>query len=285
MKEGVDEEVKLEALDAEKAEEKGTVECVAEEGNKDKEESKVVAVSESAGVKQVDDVQLVREVPEETVEDKIKDVEVLEVKPKPEEPTPETTEQAKVELVGKLEDTIVVETKDSKDEQTSMINQDSDTAPQKETEGDASSPADVTEKAITEEKHVVEEPSKDEQENVSEAKDVATKVATEEENIKKDTEDVKSEETLKETEGNKQEESVTEKVAEAVETAPPVVKEIEEPEVTTKDEVVVKQKSSNSLMSKVKKSLVKAKKALTGKSPSSKTISTQEAKETSKPSD
>ncbi|WZZ63063.1 hypothetical protein YC2023_063170 [Brassica napus] len=284
VKEGVDEEVKLEALDAEKAEEKGTVECVAEEGNKDKEESKVVDVSESAGVKQVDDVQLVRKVPEETVEDKIKDVEVLEVKPKPEETTPETTEQAKVELVGKLEDTIVVETKDSKDEQTSMINQDSDTAPQKETEGDASSPADVTEKAITEEKHVVEEPSKDEQENVSEAKDVATKVATEEENIKKDTEDVKSEETLKETEGNKQEESVTEKVAEAVETAPPVVKEIEEPEVTTK-EVVVKQKSSNSLMSKVKKSLVKAKKAITGKSPSSKTISTQEAKETSKPSD
>ncbi|KAH0881467.1 hypothetical protein HID58_068861 [Brassica napus] len=284
VKEGVDEEVKLEALDAEKAEEKGTVECVAEEGNKDKEESKVVDVSESAGVKQVDDVQLVRKVPEETVEDKIKDVEVLEVKPKPDETTPETTEQAKVELVGKLEDTIVVETKDSKDEQTSMINQDSDTAPQKETEGDASSPADVTEKAITEEKHVVEEPSKDEQENVSEAKDVATKVATEEENIKKDTEDVKSEETLKETEGNKQEESVTEKVAEAVETAPPVVKEIEEPEVTTK-EVVVKQKSSNSLMSKVKKSLVKAKKAITGKSPSSKTISTQEAKETSKPSD
>ncbi|KAF8101148.1 hypothetical protein N665_0209s0006 [Sinapis alba] len=351
VKEGA-EEVKVETVDVEKAEEKGTVESVPEEDNNDKEETKVVDVSESTD--EAGGVQLVREVPEETVKDKIKDVEVLEVAPKPNasekvETQPEkanesatdvevvkTEEAAKVELEGKLEDTNVVETKDSginsKDEQTS----ESVAAPQKETEGDASSPADVIEKAITEEKHVVDEPSKDEkasesvsvlcpekvdpdrnlehktegdasfspaeviekaitkekhvveesskdeQENVTEAKDVATKVATEEENIKKVDEtpaaDVKSEETLKETEGNKQEESVPEKVAEVVETEP-VVKEIEEPEVTTKEAVVVKPKNSNSIMSKVKKSLVKAKKAIIGKSPSSKTISTQEAKE------
>lgn len=263
-----------------------------------------------AGGKQVEpiDVQLVKEVSVETV-----DVEVLEVEPKPEtsekaeaQPekakelapevevvkTPETTEEAKVEL----EDSIVVETKDSginsKDEHTSEsgtallpeetvpINQDLDTAPIKETEGDASSPPDVTEKTTTEEKQVVEEPSKDEKEKVSEEAK-----ATEDENIKKDTEtpaaDVESVETLKETEGTKQEESVTEKVAEVVETAT-VAKESDEPkpqpEVTTKEEVV-KPKHTNSIMSKVKQSLVKAKKAIIGKSPSSKTISTEETKE------
>ncbi|XP_010433368.1 PREDICTED: microtubule-associated protein futsch-like [Camelina sativa] len=173
-------------------------------------------------------------------------------------------------------------------------NQDSDTTPKKETEGDVSCPDDVIEKAITEEKHVVEEPSKDEQENVSEAKDVVTKLATEGENIKKGTESpaavVKSEETLKETDtesgeketaATKQEETITEKVAEVVETEP-VVKESDEPkqqpEVTAK-EVPVKQKHSNSIISKVKQSLVKAKKAIIGKSPSSKTITTEEAKE------
>ncbi|KAG2316113.1 hypothetical protein Bca52824_019235 [Brassica carinata] len=134
-------------------------------------------------------------------------------------------------------------------------------------------------KAIIE-KQVVEEPSKDEKEKVSEEAK-----ATEDENIKKDTEtpaaDVESVETLKETEGTKQEESVTEKVAEVVETAT-VAKESDEPkpqpEVTTKEEVV-KPKHSNSIMSKVKQSLVKAKKAIIGKSPSSKTISTEETKE------
>ncbi|XP_013629225.1 A-kinase anchor protein 12-like isoform X1 [Brassica napus] len=304
-----------ESVDGEKAEEKQAVESVAEEDNKDKEEEekKMVDVSESkneAGGKQVEpiDVQLVKEVSVETV-----DVEVLEVEPKPEtsekaeaQPekakelapevevvkTPETTEEAKVEL----EDSIVVETKDSginsKDEHTSEsgtallpeetvpINQDLDTAPIKETEGDASSPPDVTEKTTTEEKQVVEEPSKDEKEKVSEEAK-----ATEDENIKKDTEtpaaDVESVETLKETEGTKQEESVTEKVAEVVETAT-VAKESDEPkpqpEVTTKEEVV-KPKHTNSIMSKVKQSLVKAKKAIIGKSPSSKTISTEETKE------
>ncbi|XP_010486067.1 PREDICTED: nucleolin 2-like [Camelina sativa] len=174
-------------------------------------------------------------------------------------------------------------------------NQDPDTTPKTETERDVSYPADVTEKAITEEKHVVEEPSKDEQETVSEAKDVVTKQATEGENITKDPESpaavVKSEETLKETDAEsgeketaatKQEETITEKVAEVVETEPPVVKESEEPkqqpEVTAK-EVPVKQKHSNSIISKVKQSLVKAKKAIIGKSPSSKTITTEEAKE------
>ncbi|KAL0675741.1 hypothetical protein Bca4012_003722 [Brassica carinata] len=304
-----------ESVDGEKAEEKQAVESVAEEDNKDKEEEekKMVDVSESkneAGGKQVEpiDVQLVKEVSVETV-----DVEVLEVEPKPEtsekaeaQPekakelapevevvkTPETTEEAKVEL----KDSIVVETKDSginsKDEHTSEsgtallpeetvpINQDLDTASKKETEGDASSPPDVTEKTTTEEKQVVEEPSKDEKEKVSEEAK-----ATEDENIKKDTEtpaaDVESVETLKETEGTKQEESVTEKVAEVVETAT-VAKESDEPkpqpEVTTKEEVV-KPKHSNSIMSKVKQSLVKAKKAIIGKSPSSKTISTEETKE------
>ncbi|XP_033142937.1 enolase-phosphatase E1-like isoform X2 [Brassica rapa] len=266
--------------------------------------------TDEAGGKQVEpiDVQLVKEVSVETV-----DVEVLEVEPKPEtsekaeaQPekakelapeaevvkTPETTEEAKVEL----EDSIVVETKDSginsKDEHTSEsgtallpeetvpINQDLDTASKKETEGDASSPPDVTEKTTTEEKQVVEEPSKDEKEKVSEEAK-----ATEDENIKKDTEtpaaDVQSEETLKETEGTKQEESITEKVPEVAETAT-AAKEIEEPkpqpEVTTKEEVV-KPKHSNSIMSKVKQSLVKAKKAIIGKSPSSKTITTEETKE------
>ncbi|XP_009134858.2 retinitis pigmentosa 1-like 1 protein isoform X1 [Brassica rapa] len=307
VKESV-EEVKIEA------EEKLAVESVAEEDNNDKEEEKkMVDVSEStdeAGGKQVEpiDVQLVKEVSVETV-----DVEVLEVEPKPEtsekaeaQPekakelapeaevvkTPETTEEAKVEL----EDSIVVETKDSginsKDEHTSEsgtallpeetvpINQDLDTASKKETEGDASSPPDVTEKTTTEEKQVVEEPSKDEKEKVSEEAK-----ATEDENIKKDTEtpaaDVQSEETLKETEGTKQEESITEKVPEVAETAT-AAKEIEEPkpqpEVTTKEEVV-KPKHSNSIMSKVKQSLVKAKKAIIGKSPSSKTITTEETKE------
>ncbi|XP_010464145.1 PREDICTED: altered inheritance of mitochondria protein 21-like isoform X1 [Camelina sativa] len=168
-------------------------------------------------------------------------------------------------------------------------NQDSDTTPKKETEGDVSYPADVIENAITEEKHVVEEPSKDEQETVSEAKDVVTKLATEGENIKKDTESlaavIKSEETLKETdtESGEKETAATkqEEVAEVVETAP-VVKESDEPkqqtEVTAK-EVPVKQKHSNSIISKVKQSLVKAKKAIIGKSPSSKTITTEEAKE------
>ncbi|KAG5405446.1 hypothetical protein IGI04_011565 [Brassica rapa subsp. trilocularis] len=276
----------------------------------DGEKAEEKQAKNEAGGKQVEpiDVQLVKEVSVETV-----DVEVLEVEPKPEtsekaeaQPekakelapevevvkTPETTEEAKVEL----EDSIVVETKDSginsKDEHTSEsgtallpeetvpINQDLDTASKKETEGDASSPPDVTEKTTTEEKQVVEEPSKDEKEKVSEEAK-----ATEDENIKKDTEtpaaDVQSEETLKETEGTKQEESITEKVPEVAETAT-VAKEIEEPkpqpEVTTKEEVV-KPKHSNSIMSKVKQSLVKAKKAIIGKSPSSKTITTEETKE------
>ncbi|KAF8093310.1 hypothetical protein N665_0385s0057 [Sinapis alba] len=308
-----------ESVDVEKAEEKRAVESVVEEENKDKEEEKMVDVSESideAGGKQVEpvDVQLVREVSAETV------VEVLAVEPKPEtsekvesqpekakelapeaevvrtEETPEATEQAKVEL----EDSIV-ETKDSginsKDEhtpesgsallpeETVPLNQDSDTASKKETEGDASSPPDVIEKTITEEKQVVEEPSKDEKEKVSEeVKDVVTKLTTEDTEIP--TADDKSQETLKETdrqstEGNKQEESVTEKVAKVAETAT-VVQEIDEPkqepDVTTK-EVSVKPKHSNSIMSKVKQSLVKAKKAIIGKSPSSKTITTEEAKE------
>ncbi|KAG2316115.1 hypothetical protein Bca52824_019237 [Brassica carinata] len=304
-----------EGVDAEKEEEKLAVESVAEEDNKNKEEEKMVNVSEStdeAGGKQVEpvDVQLVGQVSAETVEEKVKDVVVLEVESKPEtsekveaQPevkTPETTEQAKVEL----EDSIV-ETKqsgiNSKDEQTSEsgsallpeetvpINQDSDTAPKKEPEVDASSLPNVTEKAITEEKHEVKEPSKDEKENVSgEAKDAVTKLATEDENTTKDTEtptaEGKSGETLKETEsteGNKHEESVTEKVAEVVE-AETVAKEIDEPkqepEVTTK-EVSVKPKHSNSIMSKVKQSLVKAKKAIIGKSPSSKTITIEETKE------
>ncbi|CAF2126412.1 unnamed protein product [Brassica napus] len=291
VKESV-EEVKIEA------EEKLAVESVAEEDNNDtEEEKKMVHVSEStdeAVAKQVEpvDVHLVREVSEETVEDKVKDAEVLEVEPKVEVVrTEEPTVQAEVELEGKLEDS-TVETKDSKDEQTSesgsslcpketvTINQDSDTATKIQTDGDASSPPDVIEKPITEEKQVVEEPSKDEKEKVSEEAK-----ATEDENIKKDTEtpaaDVQSEETLKETEGTKQEESITEKVPEVAETAT-VAKEIEEPkpqpEVTTKEEVV-KPKHSNSIMSKVKQSLVKAKKAIIGKSPSSKTITTEETKE------
>ncbi|WZZ41961.1 hypothetical protein YC2023_038220 [Brassica napus] len=287
VKESV-EEVKIEA------EEKLAMESVAEEDNKDKEEEKkMVDVFEStdeAGSKQVVpvDVQLVREVSEETVGDKIKDAEVLEVEPKIEVVrTEEPTVQAEVELEGKLEDSIV-ETKDSKDEQTSEsgsalcpketvpINQDSDTAPKNETEGEASSLPDVIEKTITEEKQVVEEPSKDEKEKVSEeAKDVVTKLATEDENIKKDTEtpaaDVQSEETLKETEGTKQEESITKKVSEVVEVSDELK---QEPEVTTKEV-----KHSRSIMSKVKQSLVKAKKAIIGKSPSSKTISTEETKE------
>uniref|UniRef100_A0A1J3G395 Uncharacterized protein n=1 Tax=Noccaea caerulescens TaxID=107243 RepID=A0A1J3G395_NOCCA len=380
------EEVHVEAVDTEKAEEKQTVESVVEEDNKE-----LVEVSEStgeAGGKHVEpvDVQSVRDVSAETAEVNIRDVEVLEVEPKPEdsqkvetqpekakevapeveivkaEEAPETTEEAKVE--GKLEDKIV-ETEDSginlKEEKTSAscpeeispTNKDLDTAPKKEAEEDASSHADVIEKAmteeknvvdepskdekasesvstlspeksvptkedsdtstkqetggnisspavdviekaITEEKHVVEETSKDEKENASEARDVVTKLPTEDDNIKKDTEtpaavDVKSEETLKETDTesteketseNKQEESVTEKVAEVVETAP-VVEESNEPkqqpEVTTK-EVPVKPKNSNSIMSKVKQSLVKAKKAIIGKSPSSKTMSTEDAK-------
>ncbi|KAJ0249686.1 Neurofilament protein-like protein [Hirschfeldia incana] len=313
-----------EVVDAEKAGEKLALESVVEEENKGKEEKKMVDVSEStdeAGGKQVEpvDVQLVGQVSEETVEDRVKDIVVLEDEPKPEtsekveaqpekakelapeaevvrtEETPETTEQAKVEL----EDGIV-ETKNSSinskdDEQTSEsgstlcpketvpINQVSDTAHTKETEGDASSLPDVTEKAITEEKQVVEEPSKDEKENVIEDK--------KDEKITKDTEtpataEGKSGETLKETateskEGNKQEESITEKVAEVVEAAT-VVQEIDElkqePEVTT-EEVSVKPKHSNSIMSKVKQSLVKAKKAIIGKSPSSKTITTEETKE------
>ncbi|RID71175.1 hypothetical protein BRARA_C03127 [Brassica rapa] len=291
VKESV-EEVKIEA------EEKLAVESVAEEDNNDtEEEKKMVHVSEStdeAVAKQVEpvDVQLVREVSEETVEDKIKDAEVLEVEPKVEVVrTEEPTVQAEVELEGKLEDSIV-ETKDSKDEQTSesgsslcpketvTINQDSDTATKIQTDGDASSPPDVIEKTTTEEKQVVEEPSKNEKEKVSEEAK-----ATEDENIKKDTEtpaaDVQSEENLKETEGTKQEESITEKVPEVAEAAT-VAKEIEEPkpqpEVTTKEEVV-KPKHSNSIMSKVKQSLVKAKKAIIGKSPSSKTITTEETKE------
>ncbi|EOA29503.1 hypothetical protein CARUB_v10013130mg [Capsella rubella] len=173
-------------------------------------------------------------------------------------------------------------------------NQDSDTYPKKETEGDVSSPADVIENAITEVKHVVEEISKDEQETVSEAEDVFTKLATEGENITKDPEPpvavVKSEENLKETDtesgeketaATKQEETITEKEAEVVETALPVKESDEakqQAEVTAK-EVPVKQKHSNSIISKVKQSLVKAKKAIIGKSPSSKTITTEEAKE------
>ncbi|CAH8361607.1 unnamed protein product [Eruca vesicaria subsp. sativa] len=364
VKESVDEVVV-----AEKAEEKLAVESVAEEDNKDKLEEKMVDVSESTdevGGKQVEpvDVPLSGEVSAETV-----DVEVLEVVAKPEtseeveaQPekakelapevevvkTPETTEQAKVELEGKLDDSIV-ETKDSsinsKDEQTSEsgsalcpketvpISQDSDTSPKKEPEGDTCSLPDVTEKTITEENHFVNEPSKDEkasesvsatcpervvatnhvsdtnpekeaQGNVSspsdviekaiteekqvveepskekvseEAKDVVTNLATEDENITKDTEtptaEGKSQETLKETDTK----SITEKVAEVVETAT-VAKEIDEekqePEVTTKEV-----KHSRSIMSKVKQSLVKAKKAIIGKSPSSKTISTEETKE------
>ncbi|CAN8269626.1 unnamed protein product [Cochlearia groenlandica] len=173
----------------------------------------------------------------------------------------------------------------------------SDTSSEKEIEADFSSPADVTEKAISEKKHVTEEPSKGEKENVSEAKDVVTNLPTEDENIKKDSEtsetpaaDGKSEETPKETDKetkekesseSKQEEPITEKVAEVLETQP-VVEESndepkQEPEVTTK-EVPVKQKNSNSIMSKVKQSLVKAKKAIIGKSPSSKTMITEEAK-------
>ncbi|KAG2316112.1 hypothetical protein Bca52824_019234 [Brassica carinata] len=262
-----------ESVDGEKAEEKPTVESVAEEDNKDKEEKKVVDVSESineAGGKQVEpiDVQLVKEVSVETVDVEAQPEKAKELAPEVEVvKTPETTEEAKVEL----KDTIVVETKDSginsKDEETYEsgtallpeetvpINQDLDTASKRKLK--ETLPPDVTEKTTTEEKQVVEEPSKDEKENVE------------------------SVETLKETEGTKQEESVTEKVAEVVETAT-VAKESDEPkpqpEVTTKEEVV-KPKHSNSIMSKVKQSLVKAKKAIIGKSPSSKTISTEETKE------
>ncbi|CAA7015908.1 unnamed protein product [Microthlaspi erraticum] len=353
-------DVNVEAADTEKPEEKQTVESVVvEEDNKE-----VVDVSEStdeAGGKPVD-VQSVSDVSAETTEVNIRDVEVLEVEPKVEtqpekakevapevelvkaEEEPETTEEAKVEgaesgsascpeeivptkqdsdtapkkeaeedassQTGVIEKAITEEKhvvdEPSKDEEASEsvsalspekvvpTSEDSDTNTKKETEGgDISSPADdVIEKAITEEKHVLEDTSKDE--NASEAKDVVTKLPTEDENIKKDSEtpaaeDGKSEETLKETDTesrekedseNKQEETVTEKVAEVIEAAPVVEGSDEtkqQPEVTTK-EAPVKPKNSNSIMSKVKQSLVKAKKAIIGKSPSSKTMSSEEAK-------
>ncbi|KAJ4898461.1 neurofilament protein-related [Raphanus sativus] len=311
VKESV-EEVKIENVGVEKAEEKRAVESVVEEEPKGKEEEKMVDVSEStdeAGSKQVEpvDVQHPREVSAETV-----DVEVLEVEPKPDTsesgsalcpeeivpinqdsdtaPKKETEEDAS-SLSDVIEKAITEENhvvdEPSKDEKASESvsalcpervvpsNQDSDTSLEKEAEGDVSCPPDVIEKAKTEEKDVVEEPSKDEKEKVSEeAKDVVTKLATEDENIKKEN-DTES------TEVNKQEESITEKIAEVVE-AETVAKESDEPkqepEITT-EEVSVKQKHSNSIMSKVKQSLVRAKKAIIGKSPSSKTITTEETKE------
>ncbi|CAH8353349.1 unnamed protein product [Eruca vesicaria subsp. sativa] len=124
-----------------------------------------------------------------------------------------------------------------------------------ETEEDVSSPADVIQKVITEEKHV--------QENVNESKDVGK------------SEETATESKEKETEGKKQEEAIIEKVVEVGETE-------ESDEQKQQAEVAVKQKHSNSIMSKVKQSLVKAKKGIIGKSSSSKTITTEESKEETK---
>ncbi|KAL0719882.1 hypothetical protein Bca4012_069206 [Brassica carinata] len=234
VKEGVS-EVNTEAFDEEKAEEKQIVEIIVEENNKDKEETKVVDVSES------------------------------------------TDEVGSKHKLGTFVFSVSLDNSDF------IVNK-----LRLRLKKTFPSPPDVIEKAITEEKHVLEEPSKNEQEKASEAKDVVIKLPTEFENITRDTEtpaaEGKSEETLKETdaesrekdtEGNKQEESVADKVSEVVEEGDELKQEAE---VTTK-EVAVKQKHSNSIVSKVKQSLVKAKKAIIGKSPSSKTITSEESKE------
>ncbi|KAL1212747.1 hypothetical protein V5N11_021301 [Cardamine amara subsp. amara] len=231
---------------------------------------KIVDVSESrneARMKHEDEVKDVEAVSAADVEIDTTEVKVLEVESKPEkesvsevevkaEENSETKEETEVELQVKVEEK-TVETKSP--EEVVLISQDLVSEPKKETEEVTnSSSVDFIEKISTEADHVMEEPSKDEEENERKDKDVGNKTLKEDESIKevaeKVVEELETEHEVKESGETKQEEQVGAK------------------------EVGVKPKHSNNILSKVKQSLVKAKKAIIGKSPSSKTTST-EAKE------
>ncbi|ESQ32184.1 hypothetical protein EUTSA_v10004472mg [Eutrema salsugineum] len=271
------EEVNVESFDEEKAEKKETMEDVDEEVKEEKyaetaekKDVKIVNVSEStdkAGGKHEDEIKDVEPVSSaETT-----DVKFLEVESKPEasqakesasevevkaEENSETEEEAEAELHVKVEEKSV-ETKCP--EEVVLISQDLVYEPKKESEEVSySSLTDFIEKMGIEAKHVVEEPSKD----------VTNKLVEEDEGIKEDTlrqTDIESNE--KAIAAKSQEEMTAEKAAEGLQTEPDVKESGEgkqESEVTEK-EFSVKPKHSSNIISKVKQSLVKAKKAVTGK--------------------
>lgn len=252
------EEVNVEAVD----EEKETVEDVADEVKEEKsfeteakEDVKIVDVTEARG--KHEDVEAVSAVVRiETAEVKVAEVESkLEASEKIETWFAEAKESAS-EVEVKAEENSEMEVKLEEKtvegpEEVVLISQDLVSEPKKETEEVVnSSSSGFIEKISAEAKHVVEEPSNDKEENESKDKD--------DESIKAD---IETESKEKENAAKIQEE-----VAEALEA-----------EVKA-EEVGVKAKHSNNIISKVKQSLVKAKKAIIGKPPSSKATST-EAKE------